>query len=141
MVICLGIVFFGGTNISTNDSLTEVSPVLTIIAMATKIPSTMPTETLEVTRIAGTPTPSYVDPTFIMGDLVEIFGTEGDGLRVREDPGLTSRIIYLGIDTEVFEIIDGPLMFDGYEWWLLQSPYNEARAGWAVGIFLRSIDS
>ncbi len=141
VVLCSGVIILGGTNRANTGSVSETSPVLTIIALATQIPSPVPTDTIEVTRVAGTPTPSLVVPIFKIGELVEIFGTEGDGLRVREEPGLGSKVIYLGIDNEVFEILDGPLILDEYEWWLLQSPYNEARAGWAVGVFLRAIDS
>jgi hypothetical protein len=141
VVLCFGVVILGGTHRANSESVSDASPVLTIVALTTKIPSPVPTDTLEVTRVAGTRTPLLEAPTFKIGELVEIFGTEGDGLRVREEPGLTSKVIYLGIDNEVFEILDGPLTLDEYEWWLLQSPYNEARAGWAVGIFLKAIDS
>lgn len=139
-VLCFGVIILGGTNRANTASVSEASPVLTIVALATQSPSPQPTDTREVTRSAETPTLSLVVPIFKIGELVEIFGTEGDGLRVREEPGLTSKVIYLGIDNEVFEILDGPLTLDEYEWWLLQSPYNEARAGWAVGVFLRAID-
>lgn len=141
VVLCFGVIILGGINRTNIESVSDASPVLTIVALATQTPSPVPTDTLEATRVAGTPTPLLEAPTFKIGELVEIFGTEGDGLSVREEPGLASKVIYLGIDNEVFEILDGPLTLDEYEWWLLQSPYNEARAGWAVGVFLRAIDS
>ncbi len=141
VVLCLGVIILGGINRTNTEPVFDASPVLTIVALTTQTPSPEPTDTLEVTSVAGTPTPLLEVPTFKVGELVEIFGTEGDGLRVREEPGLSSKVIYLGIDNEVFEILDGPLTIDAYEWWLLQSPYNEARAGWAVGVFLRAIDS
>lgn len=141
VVLCFGVIILGGTNRANTGPVSETSPLLTIVALATQIPSPVPTDTFEVTRVVGTPTSSLVVPIFRLGELVEIFGTEGDGLRVREEPGLSSKVIYLGIENEVFEILDGPLTLDEYEWWLLQSPYNEARAGWAVGVFLRAIES
>ncbi len=141
VVLCFGVIILGGTHRANTGFVSDASPVLTIVALATLTPSPVPTNTLEVTRVAGTPTALLEVSTFKIGELVEIFGTEGDGLRVREEPGLASKVIYLGIDNEVFEILDGPLSLEEYEWWLLQSPYNEARAGWAVGVFLRAIDS
>ncbi len=138
--LCLGVILLGGTIRANNEPVSNASPVMTIITLSTHTPSPMPTAAPDATRVAETSTPPLPVSRYKLGDLVEIFGTEGEGLRVRAEPGLTTKVIYLGIDNEVFEILDGPWVVDEYEWWLLQSPYNEARAGWAVGVFLRAID-
>jgi hypothetical protein len=76
---------------------------------------------------------------YSMGELVEIYGTEGDGLRLRNAPGLDATINELALENEVFEIRGGPEELDGYVWWFLINPYNNTIQGWSVGNFLRRL--
>jgi hypothetical protein len=76
-----------------------------------------------------------------VGGYVQITGTDGEGLRLRADPGLNGTSIFLGYDEEVFEVRDGPQEVDGYVWWYLVAPYDETRAGWAAADFLGAIPS
>jgi hypothetical protein len=72
--------------------------------------------------------------------LVEVSGTEGDGLRLRDNPSLGAKIAFLGLENEVFEVRGGPRQNDGYEWWYLSNPYNSEKEGWAVANYLREAD-
>ena len=72
---------------------------------------------------------------------VQILGTDGEGLRLRSDPGLSGTPVFLGFDEEVFEVRDGPQESDGYVWWYLVAPYDESRNGWAAADFLGAIPS
>jgi hypothetical protein len=74
-----------------------------------------------------------------VGSYVEVTGTGTVGLRLRDNPGLNGETKFLGIDTEVFKIIDGPQQVDGYSWWHLASPSDETRHGWAVANYLTAI--
>lgn len=65
-----------------------------------------------------------------------IFGTGGDGLRLRYQAGLNSNVRLLGAEGELFEVMDGPETSDGYIWWYLESPDDRTRRGWAVVDFL-----
>jgi hypothetical protein len=76
---------------------------------------------------------------YSIGELVEIYGTKGDGLRLRNAPGLSSTINVLALENEVFEIRGGPEEADGYIWWFLINPYDSTIQGWSVGTFLRRL--
>ena len=70
---------------------------------------------------------------------VQIYGTGGDGLRLRSEPGIESSILFLGYESEAFQVTDGPQLVDGYTWWYLTAPYDKERSGWAVADFLRVV--
>lgn len=113
------------------------------LAALTVIPG--PTSTRRVLPTA-THNPALGTATPIPGELalhayVQISGTEGDGLRLRDAPGLNSEPLFLGYDAEVFQILDGPQEKDGYTWWYLIAPYDETRNGWAAASFLEWIPS
>jgi hypothetical protein len=76
-----------------------------------------------------------------IGVYVEISGTQGDGLRLREGPGLDNQMIFLGIEAEIFRIEDGPQVSDGYTWWYLVAPFDSSRNGWAVSNYLTIIQN
>jgi hypothetical protein len=111
---------------------------LTVIPAPTSTPMTTPTTTPDP-LIYGTPT---LGPDEIgIGGYVQIAGTDGEGLRLRSNPGLDGTPVFLGYDEEVFEVRDGPQALDGYVWWYLVAPYDETRAGWAASDFLGAIPS
>ena len=108
-----------------------------------------PTASLTIPKPTATEEPSYTPTpsppldaadTLSQGRLVEVYGTEGDGLRLRSNAGLDSKIVSLALESEVFELHDGPVEKDNYEWWFLVNPYNLERTGWAVSTYLRPID-
>lgn len=112
------------------------APVVTVVPRPTATlavvapPSPTPTET---------PMPQAVaDPSSIrIGGLVEVSGTEGEGLRLRQDPSTTATILALAVESEVFTVQDGPVDADGRTWFRLGSPSDTSRTGWAVADFLR----
>lgn len=92
------------------------------------------------------PTPTidpFATPTSLagiaIGNYVQITGTEGQGLRIRAEPGLGGEFQFLAYDSEVFVVQDGPREVDGYVWWYLVAPYDETRVGWAAADFLTYI--
>ena len=78
------------------------------------------------------PQPGVIHP----GALVKITGTGGDGLRLRVEPGLENEILFIGSESEVFRVQDGPAEIDDFIWWYLISPDNSDRQGWAVSDYL-----
>lgn len=76
-----------------------------------------------------------------VGTFVKIAGTGGDGLRLRDEPGLGGDVRMLGEETEVFLVDDGPQNIDGYIWWHLTGYYDETRGGWAVVDFLTIVEN
>jgi hypothetical protein len=126
------------TRISRTESIPE--PVVTMIEAATDTPEFLQTSTqesgqdLEPTGLPEIP----IDADFSIGEIVEVFGTEGQGLSLRHEPGLSSVIDWYGMDNEILEIKGGPIEQDGYLWWFLVSPYDNSKNGWGVGAYLRS---
>jgi hypothetical protein len=55
---------------------------------------------------------------------------------LRVEPGLDSQVRLLGLETEVFQVTDGPQEVDGFTWWYLVAPFDETRNGWAVSNYL-----
>ena len=75
-----------------------------------------------------------------IGSVVQIYNTDGAGLRLRAEPGISGKVQFLGEELELFEVKDGPVEEDGYIWWYLESPYDTSRSGWAAADFLKEID-
>jgi hypothetical protein len=141
-IVLATIVLFGGGiigEVSAGDAVVTPQLIIMINPSSTPVPPTAiqatstPQSTAEPTLVAGAGT------GFGVGDLVEVTGTGGDGLRLRQSPGLNSKVIGLGVDNEVFKVEDGPQTVDGYEWWSLINPYDSSRQGWAVGRYLKSL--
>ena len=103
---------------------------VTVIPAPTGTSGAPPTPTID-------PFASPTSPAGIaIGNYVQINGTEGQGLRIRKDPGLNGEFEFLAYDSEVFVVKDGPREVDGYTWWYLTAPYDDTRVGWAAADFL-----
>src|SRR5258706_4742853 len=115
----------------------EVLAVLTVIPAPSGTPVPLPTPTLDPN--APTPVPTPARGEVALAAYVQIKGTEGQGLRIRSEPGLNSNPLFLGYDAEVFVVKAGPRLADGYSWYQLVAPYDETRTGWAASDFLNII--
>lgn len=109
-------------------------------AMLTRIPGPTPTST----PLPVTPTPTPTQPVVIdgisIGKYVQITGTAGQGLRLRDGPGTTFALRFLGMDAEVFLVKEGPGEADGFTWWFLEAPYDPNRSGWAASQYLTVVN-
>ncbi len=110
---------------------------ITVIPGPTSTPRIAPTPTHDPAQGTATPLPGEI----ALFTYVQITGTDGEGLRLRSAPGLNGEPLFLGFDTELFQIIEGPEDADGYTWWYLSAPYDETRAGWAASDFLEAIEA
>lgn len=110
---------------------------LTVIPGPTSTPRIVATPTHDPALGTATPLPGVI----ALNGYVQISGTDGEGLRLRENPGLNGEPLFLGFDAEVFQVVDGPQETDGYTWWSLVAPYDDTRAGWAASAFLEAIPS
>jgi hypothetical protein len=106
-----------------------VAPTATSIPRETWVPSPTPELTPEPVTSGG----------LMIGEYAQIYGTDGDGLRIRTGPGQSYAVNFIGLDSEVFLIIGGPEESDGYVWWHLEAPYDEGRNGWAADNYLRIV--
>jgi len=108
-----------------------------------------PSATLPAPVASATPSPTPTSEGVVVlpggvlavGGYAQVTGTEGEGLRLRADPGLSGTVRFLGIDGEVFEVQDGPRDVDGYQWWFLQAPYDPNVQGWAVADYLVAVQN
>ena len=116
------------------------SPVGLATAVLTVIPAPTGTPlppTATQTPILPTPVPpGAIGP----GVYVQVVGTAGEGLRLRAGPGLDQDQLFLGLESEIFEVIAGPEQKDEYTWWQLQSPHDQTRQGWAVDEYLDVVE-
>jgi hypothetical protein len=119
-----------------------VDPIVTVVKRATTTPPVESTSTSTVeSQLTPPPTqPAPPEGDFEYGQLVMVSGTGGDGLRLRRSPDLDAVVGFLGMENEVFRVIDGPVEGDGYIWWYLENPYESTKSGWAVANYLRSVD-
>lgn len=118
----------------------STTPIVMVIAAptATKLAPTAP-PTQVSTPTSGLP-PAPPAGEIAIGSYVQIKGTGGDGLRVRSDPGLNGKTVFVAIEDEVFVVKDGPQLADGYTWWFLVAPYDNKYQGWAVANYLLAIE-
>lgn len=111
-------------------------PAATVTLPPRPSPVPTPTPTLQVTL---PPLPSSGE--IVPGAFVQINGTGGDGLRLRAEPGLDGAVNYVALESEVFQVQDGPQERDGYTWWLLIAPYDATIHGWAASNYLLKVQS
>lgn len=107
-------------------------PTLTPIVVTP--PEATPTATLEIPP----PPPAGM---ITLGAVVQIAGTGGEGLNLRDTAGLESRVQYLGFESEVFTVEDGPVEVDGLNWWYIVGFSDPSRSGWAAANFLEIVQS
>jgi len=98
-----------------------------------------PTETAMATPGEGTP--AAPSGPIARGSYVKVSGTAGNGLRLRDQPGLKGKVLLLGSEAEVFKVEDGPVDVDGYTWWYLVGPSDATRKGWGVADYLYVVES
>lgn len=112
--------------------------VMTLIPGPTSTPLIPPTATISLLPV---PTSTAMPNTIAVNVYVMITGTEGSGLRMRSAPGLQSEQLFLGNDSEVFKVKDGPVLADELTWWYLEAPYDVSRVGWAASNYLTVVAS
>jgi hypothetical protein len=139
LVVLIAVGLFTRTPAAT---VAQPEPDLTVVPLPSVTPTVAHPSATPTALWTATPVPPpQLEGSYASGDLVQIFGTGGDGLRLRNQPGLNSTIAFLGVENEVFEVRSGPNESDGYEWWYLVNPYSTDKAGWAVGNYLRRVDA
>jgi hypothetical protein len=114
---------------------------MTVIVAPTSTPNLGVAPTFTPSPLPPTATPTPLPGAIGLGAFVQISGTEGQGLRLRAGPGLGNDQLFLGYDSEVYQVVDGPVDADGHTWWKLTAPYDATRTGWAVQDYLTVIQS
>ncbi|HSB65420.1 MAG TPA: hypothetical protein VLD65_02520 [Anaerolineales bacterium] len=100
------------------------------------LPTSTPTPTAAPTSSSqGAATPVGSD-LITVGNYVKVSGTEGEGLRLHTSAGVSTKVNYVAIESELFLVKDGPIEADGYVWWELEDPYTNNAVGWGVSNYL-----
>lgn len=86
---------------------------------------------------AATPT---VSPDIAIGRYVQVSGTGGYGLSLREGPGANYTRVDVAAEGEVFIVVEGPHTTAGSPWWRIRDPENEQRVWWVVGNYLEPVE-
>lgn len=118
-----------------------VTAALTLIPANTSTPQPATAGPGAVTAGTLTVVPSPQPGVISVGSYVQVVGTGGDGLRLRDQPGLAGQVLLLGSESEVFKVDQGPQEADGYTWWYLVGPFDPNRHGWAVANYLQVTQS
>lgn len=130
LLLLITAVSIGLTSARQNADVGFAPADLTVIPAPTSTSNVPATATID--PFAPTPAPTGI----AIGSYVQITGTDGEGLRIRSEPSLNGNPEFLGFDSEVFIVKDGPRQADGFTWWYLVAPYDETRVGWAAADFL-----
>lgn len=133
VLLLITAVSIGLTATRQNETVGFAPADLTVIPAPTSTSSAPATATIDPFA------PTAVPTGIAIGNYVQITGTNGEGLRIRSDPGLSGNFEFLGYDSEVFIVQDGPREVDGFVWWYLVAPYDDTRNGWAAADFLAYI--
>lgn len=139
-VLIGGGLFFGVAAIllslpSQNNQVAAPPQILTI-----QNPTLFPTSTTAPDEEDVSEENEIIQYEFQIGSVVQIYNTEGAGLRLRSNPGTSSSIQFIGEELELFTVVNGPTEQDGYTWWYLESPYDKTRSGWAAADYLQLIE-
>jgi hypothetical protein len=129
--------FLNGKNFQEKANTTPqanitVLPAMVIPTMDNSFLYIIPTST-------ATPGPEG-SGKYLIGSYVQIFGTGGNGLKIRDNPGTSSNVNFIAAESEVFKVIGGPIQSGDYEWWQLVAPYDQSRQGWAAGEYISEIN-
>lgn len=111
--------------------------ILVMIPAPTSTPSILSQPLFSQTKTAVPTDQSGIG----LGVFVQIQGTGQDGLRIRSGPGTDKATNFLGMDSEVFKVTDGPVQSDGFIWWFLVAPYDRNRNGWAASNYLTIVSA
>jgi hypothetical protein len=133
--LVLALVFITSGVFFPSSTLPDPASALTVIPGLTStpyVPTATPTQAPTQSSEEAGPLPGVLG----IGATVQISGTEGSGLNIREQPGLNTGIRFVALDSEVFTVGDGPREADGFVWWYLLTPLDEDRSGWAAADFL-----
>lgn len=109
----------------------------------TATPSPIPAATLTPTEAPAQEEPSPTMPPppgdILIGGYVEVSGTGGQGLSLRQGPGANYARMDVAAEGEVFVVVEGPQTAAGAPWWRIRDPENEERFWWAIGSYLNPV--
>lgn len=98
-----------------------------------------PTSPAGSTAPPGSATTAAPSVPIALGLTIQVSGTEGDGLTVRQGPGKDFTSVFVANEGDKFVVKDGPRQANGFTWWYIVDPADQNRFGWAVQDFMRVV--
>jgi hypothetical protein len=138
LMAVMGLLGAGAATRSAQVAQQDAAPAVIRIPRPSVTPSAVPTG---IPTATATPEDFAPAGPIVLGELIEIFGTSGDGVRLRSAPNLEGAINGLGSDSDVFQVDQGPIEAEGHVWWYLVNLYDPAQQGWAVADYLRPLQA
>lgn len=134
-----GGLFLGAFSLLLLSPSNEIAEVSTPVVVTIEKPEPTATFTPTIEANENEEEVNLAESGIVVGAVVQIFNTEGAGLRLRSNPGTSSSVQFIGEELEPFTVVNGPTDQDGYVWWYLESPYDVNRSGWAAAEYLQMI--
>lgn len=123
-VVGLGVIGFVIYYFTTTTVIQPVLPKPTPVVLPT-----LPAASVMVFA-TNTPIPPTPEPLVLTkGKKARVQNTEGNPLRVRISPSTSAQVIAYVRDNQIVEIVEGPILADGYVWWQIK---NEEGTGWSA---------
>ncbi len=110
-----------------------VKPTITLASIA----PTQSTEPTAEATVAPTTAPTAAPGTFDLGARVEVAGTGGAGLRIRQAPGTDSQTLKFLTDGTKLFIVGGPQQAGGMTWWKVDD--QAGTIGWVAGQYIKPV--
>ncbi len=121
VVAALVVAFIGWQSFTADtDNTADVPPAPTAVPLPTPTPQPV---------LTPTPTPLPDDVLFV-GGTATVSNVDEAGLVARQAPGAENPIQGTLAEGTVVEVLDGPLLADSFEWWLIQD--SEGNGGWSA---------
>ena len=138
-LLILGLTYFFFNSSARKLNHPNEQPIYNITMIAA------PTPTPTIFAPTQLPTPTPLAPNILpegaigIGSFVKVVGTSGLGLNIRSSAGRGQSVNFLAMDSEMFEVIGGPIVIDDLIWWQIEAPYDSSRNGWAAENYLERI--
>jgi len=112
---------------ATATPVRSATPWPTVTVMVVTAPTQSP---------APAATATVANPTEIaVGARVQVTGTGGSKLRIRQNPGTDTVVVKLVPDGSLFVVVGGPQESGGYTWWKVDD--QAGTVGWAASTYLK----
>lgn len=164
VILMLGIVLvlaFGAVYLIANlggQTTPSTAPRVIIVTAApseappegTQLPSILASPTIPPESDPGlggpVPTVEFTGPTLApvifsptpdviaVGRTVLVSGVDQNQLNVRDEPGISTNVIFRVADGYTFTVVDGPQQTDGITWWKVED--TTGQSGWAASNYL-----
>ncbi len=118
-----------GPGAAVEATLTPLPPM--------NVSTAVPASAESTAAAMSAPTAAARPATVQVGARVQVTGTNGAGLRLRQSPSTDSVTLQFASDGAQFVVVDGPQQADDITWWKIDD--QNGLVGWASGDYLKVV--